>query len=162
VTKDLLDLASRMRENLAELDQVVERVGEGWRRAEQSPDDFYLDSVALNLHGFYAGLERVFELIAAVIDGAKPEGANWHWELLKQMATEVPRVRPAVISETMCDRLDEYRGFRHVVRNVYTFKLDPDKVQELVEALPSVFRRIQEELLAFARFLEMQVPSGEK
>jgi len=38
VTKDLLDLASRMRENLAELDQVVERVEEGWRRAQQSSD----------------------------------------------------------------------------------------------------------------------------
>jgi uncharacterized protein YutE (UPF0331/DUF86 family) len=158
VTKDLLDLASRMRENLAELDQVVERVEEGWRRAQQSSDDFYLDSVALNLHGFYAGLERVFELVAAVIDGTKPEGANWHRELLRQMATEISRVRPAVISETTCDRLDEYRGFRHVVRNVYTFKLDPAKVQKLVEALPSVFRRLQEEFLAFAHFLEIQAP----
>lgn len=40
MTKDFPDLPSRMRENLAELDQVVERVGEGWHRAQQSSDDF--------------------------------------------------------------------------------------------------------------------------
>jgi len=29
----------------------------------------YLDSAALNLHGFYSGLERLFELIARHVDG---------------------------------------------------------------------------------------------
>lgn len=29
-----------------------------------SDQDIYLDSVALNLHGFYSGLERLFELVA--------------------------------------------------------------------------------------------------
>jgi len=49
-----------------------------------------LDGVALNLHGFYAGLERLFELIAAIVDGTVPQGANWHQILLEQMATEAP------------------------------------------------------------------------
>lgn len=50
-------------------------------------DDYYLDSVALNLHGFYSGLERVFEKVASTIDGSVPSAANWHRELLNQMAT---------------------------------------------------------------------------
>jgi hypothetical protein len=37
---------------------VVDRAQEGWHRASTSSDDLYLDGVALNLHGFYAGLER--------------------------------------------------------------------------------------------------------
>jgi len=49
----------------------VNRAREGWRRAQQSTDDFYLDSAALNLHGFYVGLERVFELIAATVESAR-------------------------------------------------------------------------------------------
>jgi hypothetical protein len=59
----------------------------------------YLDSVALNLHGFYAGLERLFEMIVGVVDGQMPRGENWHQILLEQVATETPSVRPAVISD---------------------------------------------------------------
>ena len=57
-----------------DLDRLIERTGEGWRRALRSSDDYYLDGVALNLHGFYAGLERIFELIATAVDGVLPEG----------------------------------------------------------------------------------------
>ena len=28
-------------------------MNEGWERARRSDDDYYLDRVALNLHGFY-------------------------------------------------------------------------------------------------------------
>ena len=133
----------------------------GWRRRQLSGDDYYLDGVALNLHGFYAGVERLFELIAEVVDGALPQGENWHQVLLQQMASEVPHVRPAVISETTRDALDTYRGFRHIVRNVYTFKFDPAKMQRLVEEAPAVFCQVKVELLAFADFLEQRLAADE-
>ena len=152
----LRPLAARIRDEVLDLDRVIGRVAEGWRRAQRSADDYYLDSVALNLHGFYAGLERIFELMAAGVDGVMPEGENWHQVLLQQMAAETPRVRPAVISEPICKRLDEYRGFRHVVRNVYTFTFDPSKVKKLVDELPGMFSQVRAELLAFADFLEQR------
>ena len=96
----LLRLAKRIRDELVELDRVVARVAEGWDRALRNADDYYLDGVALNLHGFYGGLERIFELIATVIDGAKPKGENWHQMLLRQMTVEAPGLRPAVISQS--------------------------------------------------------------
>ena len=152
----LLQLAARIRDELLDLDRVVGRVTEGWRRAQRSADDYYLDGVALNLHGFYAGLERIFELVATTVDRTKPEGENWHQALLLQMATEKPAVRPAVISESACRQLDEYRGFRHVVRNVYTFKFDPTKVGKLVDGAPRLFAQTRAELEAFAGFLEQR------
>jgi hypothetical protein len=115
-----------------------------------------VDSVALNLHGFYAGLERLFEMIAVAVDGHVPHGENWHQVLLEQMAEEVPSVRPAVISVETRYLLDDYRGFRHVVRNVYAFRFDPAKVQKLVEAVPAGFSQARAELLAFADFLEQR------
>lgn len=95
----LSQVAQRIREGLAELDQVIQRAQAGWSWAQHTSDDLYLDGVALNLHGFYAGLERLFKLIATTIDGTLPQGANWHQLLLQQMAAERPGVRPAVISE---------------------------------------------------------------
>jgi predicted component of type VI protein secretion system len=119
-----------------------------------SGDDLYLDGVALNLHGFYAGLERLFQLIAATIDGDVPQGANWHTLLLEQMTSEVPLMRPAVISADTRHALDEYRGFRHIVRNVYAHRFDPARMQVLMQHLPETLAQVCAELLAFADYLD--------
>jgi hypothetical protein len=150
----LAHVANRIRSELAELEEVVRRIEEGWKRAERSGDGYYLDSVALNLHGLYSGLERIFEVIALNVDGRKPEGENWHQELLRQMSTEILEMRPAVISESSYGALNEYRGFRQVVRNIYTYIFDRVKMRKLVEEAPGLFNQVRAELLAFADFLE--------
>ena len=87
-------IVGRMRVDLQELARVVERTGRIWQQALAATDDYYVDVTALNLHGFYAGLERLLEIIADGVDQAKPAGARWHDDLLRQMAAEVPGVRP--------------------------------------------------------------------
>ncbi len=99
MNQQLLRVARRIRDELDEIARVLDRVQAGWHQAQTSSDDLYLDGVALNLHGFYAGLERLFKLIAATVDGTIPQGANWYQMLLEQVSAEIPSVRPAVISE---------------------------------------------------------------
>lgn len=70
------------------------------------------------------------------------------------MANEVPWVRPAVISEKTYEALDDYLGFRHVVRNIYALHLEAERIENLVEDLQSVFALIRSELLAFANFIK--------
>lgn len=152
----LQSLASRIRRDLDELERVLGRAHKAWQKCKHSDDDYYLDSVALNLHGLYSGVERVLERIAATIDGAKPTGENWHQVLLQQMIREMPGVRPAVISEVLGEQLEEYRGFRHVVRNVYVFNFDPAKLESLILSANPMFSKLKEELLAFAQFLDEQ------
>jgi len=48
-----------------------------------------------------------------------------------------------------------------ILRNVYTFRFDPTRVQSLVERLPGVFEQARQELLSFAAFLEQQAQMGE-
>jgi hypothetical protein len=152
--ENYLTVAGRIRYELRELETVVARTKRIWREAPAAADDVYVDATALNLHSFYAGLERVFELIADNIDKTKPTGAAWHQELLRQMAAEIPGVRPAVLSSEARNKLDHFRGFRHVVRNVYTFHLDPEQIGQLVAQLTPLMERITEELISFADFLE--------
>lgn len=116
-------LAARVRASLADVDRVVARAELLSRRAQESGDDGFWDGVALNLHGFYAGLEQVFIDIARTIERAVPPGTSWQRLLVLQLSAEVARVRPAVLSSATRQCLDEYRGFRHIVRNVYTFNL---------------------------------------
>ena len=49
--------------------------------------------------------------------------------------------------------LDEYRGFRHVVRKGYTFNLRPLRLKELTENLSTCYQRLDAELAGFIAFL---------
>ncbi|MEJ5308459.1 MAG: hypothetical protein WHX52_01685 [Anaerolineae bacterium] len=147
-------IAGRIRADIAELAGVVERTLHIWKEGQTSGAYFYLDAVALNLHSFYAGVERLLEIIADGVDETKPTGAQWHQQLLRQMTSEIAEVRPAVLSHGLRERLDRYRGFRHVVRNVYTFNLDSEQIEILIRHLPETMTQLRQELLAFADFLD--------
>ncbi len=149
------ELAERIRGEVPELQRVMSRAIAAWTRVETSPEeDAYLDAVALNLHGFYGGLERIFELIARHVDRQAPAGQAWHRDLLRRMAQDLPPIRPALISAEHAVVLDEFRRFRHLVRNVYTMNLTPDRIGPLILKLPPIWPGLQSELLAFADFLE--------
>jgi len=99
MNKELQLICSLIEEELKSITLLLPRIETAWKKAALDSDDLYLDSVALNLHGFYAGIERIFELIAKRIDDSLPSGENWHRELLKQMTIDIKKVRPAVISQ---------------------------------------------------------------
>ena len=148
-------VAGRIRRELSDLERVVKRAERALQAAQQRPEDqdLYLDSAALNLHDFYAGLERLFSLIASEIDGSLPTGPQWHRELLRQMGAEIPSVRPAVLSDKALKLLEEYLGFRHVVRSIYAFEFDQERLEPLVQRLQPTFERVREELLTFSDWL---------
>jgi hypothetical protein len=147
-------IAARLQAELADLKRVVDRTVYLLDKAQDQNDDDYLDGVALNLHAFYAGVERIFEEIASEIDRSLPTGAEWHRNLLLQMSAEISNARPAVIQQATRDCLDEYRGFRHVVRNVYTFNLRPSRLRELVTDLRACSEKFRRDVTAFCAFLE--------
>ena len=151
-----LVVAGRIRQELTDLERVVDRAERAVAAARQRPEDqdLYLDSAALNLHDFYGGLERIFHHIAAAIDESVPAGQDWHRDLLQQMGTALSPIRPAVLSQEAIRRLDEYLSFRHVVRNIYAFEFDLERIERLVRRLRPSFEQVRAELLAFADFLE--------
>ncbi|MCZ2128494.1 MAG: hypothetical protein LC099_12090 [Anaerolineales bacterium] len=148
------ELANRIEINLSNVENAVNRALELGKKAQTSGDDDYWDGVALNLHGYYSGLEHTFEDIARTIDGNAPSGANWHAELLIQMSIDVKKIRPPVITQSTKIALDEFRGLRHIIRNVYAFYLLPSRLNELLINLPKSFKSVKKDLLDFAKFLE--------
>lgn len=147
-------LAARIRGSLGDIERVVNRAETLANRAGQTGDDGFWDGVALNLHGFYAGVEQVFEDVARSMEGGVPTGTAWHQALLLQMASEVADVRPAVITAATRQCLDEYRSFRHIVRNVYAFNLRPARLQALIAGLRVCQSAIAGDLAGFAKLLE--------
>ncbi len=149
-------LAARIRAEVSELGRLVERTERLLAKSAQDAD--YLDGVALGLHGFYAGAERVFEAIAREVDGSVPRGPDWHRDLLTQMFAEMPGSRPAAIRRDSWVCLDQYRGFRHVVHNVYTFSLREERVRELGLGLRACFDTVSRDIEALCAFLERPAP----
>jgi len=149
-------ISQRTRQELADIEAVVTRVERAMaaRQHASAEGDLFLDAAALNLHDFYAGLERVFRRVASDIDGSVPSGTDWHRDLLQQMTAEIPGLRPAVLSPETAKSLDEYLRFRHVVRNIYAFQLNPERLQLLTDALPRVFAAVRVELIRFADVLD--------
>jgi hypothetical protein len=138
---------------MEEIERVVSRAERLMSKAQEHDDEDYLDGVALNLHSFYTGAERIFEEIAREIDGSIPVGPEWHRDLLMQMSAELSGIRPPVIGRELLNCLDDYRGFRHVVRNVYSFTLIPSRLQELVSALRSCYDALFTGLSSLCDFL---------
>ena len=155
MTESYLAVAGRIRREVEQIEDVVDRAQAIWADVDPNrPADHRIDAVALNLHGFYAGLERVFKIVAERIDRTVPEGGSWHQELLEQMNTELNGVRPSVLSDDARKKLDRYRGFRHVVRNAHAFEFDPEQINLLVKRLPNTADLVFKDLRAFTDTLD--------
>ncbi len=135
---DYAELAYRIRAEIKNLDKVVNRTLELAGKARTRGDDGYWDGVALNLHGFYSGVEHIFEDIARTVENDIPSGSNWHIELLVQMSVKFENIRPPVISQETFALLDGFRSLRHIIRNVYAFNLRPGRLSDLVDKLTQV------------------------
>jgi hypothetical protein len=70
------------------------------------------------------------------------------------MSVAIPDVRPVVLQPETGAALAEYLEFRHVVRNVYTFNLRPDRVAELVHELRPTYRLVERDLQSLAGLLD--------
>ena len=147
-------LCGRLQQALLDIERVVARAESLQHKARSSQDTDYYDAIALNLHAFYTGVEAMFEDIARTLDGAIPAGPNWHQELLQQMGAEIGDVRPPVIQLETRYCLDEYRGFRHLVRNLYTFNLRPTRIAELCDDLRACFEAVKRDVGTFVAALQ--------
>lgn len=149
-------LAGRIRQDVDHIERVVERVERSVQARRQHPaeQDLLLDSAALNLHDFYSGLERIFTHIATNVDQSVPTGSDWHRELPRQMTVEIPGLRPPVLDTRAAGNVEEFLRFRHVVRHIYAFELDPERIERLAGRLRPTFHDVRTALLAHATYLE--------
>jgi hypothetical protein len=56
---------------------------------------------------------------------------------------------------------NEFRRFRHRIRNIYSFNLVPERIKALVEKLPPLSAEANTSLQDFAQFLDRVSKSGQ-
>jgi hypothetical protein len=112
----------------------------------------FYESLALKLHNFYTGCERIFQIIASDLNGGLPTSFDWHRRLLSRMAVSHPD-RPALLRQNTAQRLEEYLAFRHVVRNIYGFELKPERLEKLITDYAEVWQQFHEDIQTFIEWL---------
>lgn len=108
----------------------------------QAPDLFDMTILGSVLHSFYNGIENIFEIIAKNIDNNVPSGNKSHQELLHQMASENSN-RNEIITEELYLKLREYATFRHFYRHAYSFQLNWEKMNPLIDNLQTVWNEVK-------------------
>jgi hypothetical protein len=137
---------------LAHLQTEIERVSQ---LMVASPDiaDILYENQALKLHNFYTGCERIFQIVASELNGALPSGYDWHKRLLERMA--LPHEgRPALMSTQTAQALEKYLAFRHVVRNIYGYELEAQRIAQLITQQGVVWPQFEAEARAFITWLK--------
>ncbi|MBM3635986.1 MAG: hypothetical protein FJX04_02605 [Alphaproteobacteria bacterium] len=72
-----------------------------------------------SLQSAHTSLENCFLGILEMLDEERPTGKNWHADLIRRIARELPGRRPAIVSETLAEAADETRCFRHRATHTY-------------------------------------------
>jgi len=121
----------------------------------ESPSVYEKATVGYYLHNFYNACESIFRSIATAFEN-QIDSAAWHASVLKRMKLDIPSVRPPVISEELYRLLDDFRAFRHVFRNAYSFELDWAKERLVAEKLDAAAAKLKEEVARFCADLRRE------
>lgn len=144
-------LTQRINDELTAINETLARIHRGLEKLEVVPiefREFIENTIATDLADVYKGIERIFERIAREVDTHVPTGAEWHKNLLAQMAAQRPE-RVPVISEQTFLRLEALLSFRHVVNNIYGEKLIYEKTEPHAKSIDALFANVSQDLRTF-------------
>jgi hypothetical protein len=111
------------------------------------------------LHDVYRGAEGICRRIAKEFDQQLPVGESWHRLLLDQMTHPIPKARPPILQADTANTLDEYRKFRHVVRNIYGLELNWPQMKPLLDNANATIDTFAADIQKFIAFLRMMSDS---
>ncbi len=144
-----------LKADIAADEQVIARLYEAlsgvWDKLD-TPEQAIV--VGYYLHNLYMAFEHIFERVAETFENQIADKSQWHAQLLRRMALDIPELRPRLIGDEACECLDELRRFRHVFRSAYTIKLDADRLKLTVNRARRLRELYPSELSRFQAFLD--------
>jgi len=100
------------------------------------------------LMNFYIGVENIIKRISKEYYQSMPKGDSWHKELLV-LSYHPPQGKNPVFTQDIVDRLNPYRGFRHLFTSGYGFRLRPELMSSLINNIEPLWNDIKKALEEF-------------
>jgi hypothetical protein len=155
--EEVLAFIAEINEAIASIDLIRDEIiiaGKKLNKKSKSEKEYIIESLALKLHNFYTSCERIFERIAGDINGNVPHSLDWHKRLLKNMTLDIKGLRPPVLNRSTEKLLEEYLKFRHLVRNIYGFELQEERMMPLINGINTVSKDFHKDMTKFISFLK--------
>jgi hypothetical protein len=150
----LRELAGDIEAELVKLARLEGQIQYVQNEIEQAPQyaELFYENLGLKFHNFYTGCERIFSLIVVEMNGGVPNKADWHRRLLDRMK-EARGERRAVITTETAQLIQDFLAFRHVVRNIYGFELDTERLEKLLQKYPQAWHQFERDIQIFVEWL---------
>ena len=133
-----------------EINKLFETYKDSLFDLKEPPCLVELTALASVLHSFYNGIEKIFLIIAKEIDKQVPKDINWHKQILHQMSVKT-EFRNEVISNKTKENMANYLAFRHFFRHAYSFYLEWDEMEKLVDPMKYIWKEFKSEVLLFLK-----------
>ena len=144
-------LQAEIRADLQAIEQAYEALNSSSEHIAESEGDIVVGYYLHVLHGLF---ESLLARIAATFGNRITDRAQWHAQLLRRMSLDVEEVRPRVISDETYECLDELRRFRHLFRNAYVLRFDPERLALVLKYARRLERLYRRDLVEFLSFLD--------
>jgi hypothetical protein len=109
---------------------------------------------AMRVQQLYTAIEDLLKQIAKSFENHIETLSNFHKELLTRMNTDIPKIRPAVLSRQTLLFLDKIRAFRHFIRHAYDCELDEKELRLIQEKLKQDYSLLENDLKKFRSFIQ--------
>jgi uncharacterized protein YutE (UPF0331/DUF86 family) len=146
-------LVADIQDDLKTITEIQNELNTYTKSLTEPPDRYQKMVIGYLMHNFYNACENIFLNIARIFENSI-EPQEWHKSILKRMKLSIKDVRPAVISERLYKLLNDFRGFRHVFRHLYSDELDWDKEKLLVNKFDNTVEGFIKDIGEFINFLE--------
>jgi len=108
---------------------------------------------AMKTQQFYTALEDLLKQIAKSFENHVQDLSALHKELLIRLNTEIPKIRPKVLSTDSFLLLDKIRAFCHFIRHAYDCELDEVELQQIQSKLKHHWQTLQTDFNDFKHYI---------
>ena len=137
-----------------------------WKKQLALIDRLYSEVVRISLDSYenkyvfslkaqqlYTAIEDLLKQVAKAFENNISDVSSYHKELLVRLNTDVPKIRPALLSRESFLLLDEVRKFRHFIRHAYDCELDEKELKIILEKLKSDFHFVENDFASFEKYI---------
>lgn len=132
----------KLRQEVTAEKEHIEKTLSALDEALSRPEKTIIELAAIGtfLHNVYSGMENILKRILKFKGITVPGSQSSHKDLLDHS------VAAGVISQSLSEELDEYRGFRHFFVHAYGFMLNREQLIPLAENLSVIWVQFETEI----------------
>jgi len=151
--KEYEELYEDVLDEVKAIEETLERLCEVRNQFDSNVKNYCLEpAMGTYLMNFYNGVENILKRISKKYYQTMPKGGSWHKELLI-LSCRPPKGKSAIFSQSIIEKLNPYRNFRHRFVSGYGFQLKGEKMLELIDNVRPLWDDIKKAITDFCNTL---------